>query len=115
MSVAEPFYDQMIKCNPIIKPTELLGNIKAPDNLYTCKATEDNACCFQELKCIFWGTEAEVYVDEFNTHSKFCVAWKKLKNTLLGSSSKDILAAQLKKTVHNLCYNGPRQGFVFAT
>ncbi len=63
----------MIKIYPIIKPTELLSNlivlgVEPPLKLYTHKAEEDNACCFQELKCIVHGTEAEVYVDEFNVH-----------------------------------------------
>lgn len=61
------------------KPTELLSSlifpgVEPPLSLYTCEATEDNAPCFQELKCIVQGTEAEVYIDEFNVHSEFSAA-----------------------------------------
>ncbi len=70
---AQPFNNQMIKLYPIIKPTELLLNlivpgVEPPLKLYTCKAVEDNASCFQELKHIVQGTKAKVYVDEFNVH-----------------------------------------------
>lgn len=54
---AESLNNPMIKCYLIIKPLDLMTNITAPDvepplKLYTCKAAEDNACCFQELKRI---------------------------------------------------------------
>ncbi len=42
--------------------------------MYTCKASEDNAHCFQELKHTVQGAEAEVYMDEFNLHFKLCAA-----------------------------------------
>ncbi len=60
-------------------------------------------------------TKAEVYVDEFNVHSEYCAAWSKLYNTFLGTGAKDALAAQLEKTIQNLCYNGPKCGFMFST
>ncbi len=71
---AESFDDQMIKRYPIIKSPDLLSNLPAPDvepplKFYTRKEAEDNAICFQELKCIVQGTKAEVYVDKFNMHS----------------------------------------------
>ncbi len=80
---AESFDDQMIKRYPIIKSLDLLLNLPAPDmepplKYYTRKAAEDNAHCFQELKRIVQGTKAEVYVDEFNMHSKFCTARRTL-------------------------------------
>ncbi len=59
------------------------------------------------------GTKAEVYVDGFNVHSEFRAAWRKLYNTFLGTGAKDMLAAQLEKTIQNLCYNGPKCGFTF--
>lgn len=67
----------MIKYYPIIKPTQLLGNIETPDgepppNIYNHMAVEDNEWCFQELKRIVQGTKAEVYVNEFNIYCKFC-------------------------------------------
>ena len=117
---AESFDEQMIKLYPIIKPTELLSNlivpgVEPPLKLYTREAAEDNAKCFQELKRIVQGTEAEVYVDEFNVHSEFRAAWRKLYNTFLGAGAKDTLAAQLEKTIQNLRYSGPKRGFNFAT
>ncbi len=80
---AKWFDNQMIKRYPIIKSTEFLAhllvpNVESPLSMYTCKAAEDNARCFQELKHIVQGTEAEVYVDEFNIHSVFCAVWRKL-------------------------------------
>ncbi len=110
----------MIKLYPIIKPTELLSNLIVPGvehplKLYTRKAAENNTHCFQELKRIVQGTEAKVYVDKFNIHLVFCVAWKKLYNTFLGAGAKDMLAAQLEKTIQNLRYSGPKHGFTFAT
>ncbi len=76
---AKSFNDQMINCYLIIKTLDLLLNMSAPDvepplKLYTCKAMEDNAQCFQELKRIVKGIEAEVYVDKFNICSEFCAA-----------------------------------------
>ncbi len=70
---AESFDEQMIKQYLIIKPTELLTNlpvldVEPPLKCYTCKAVEDNAQCFQELKHIVRGTETEVNVDKFNIH-----------------------------------------------
>ena len=117
---SQSFDDQMIKLYPIIKPTELLSNmivpgVEPPLKLYTREAAEDNARCFQELKRIVQGTEAEVYVDEFNVHSEFRAAWRKLYNTFLGAGAKDTLAAQLEKTIQTLRYNGPKRGFNFAT
>ncbi len=58
--------------------------------LYTHKAAEDNAQCFQELKCIVQGTKAKVYVDKFNIHSEFYAAWRKLYNSFLGARVKDM-------------------------
>ncbi len=56
---AELFDNHIIKHYPIIKPTECLANLSildvgcgTPFKTYTCKAAEDNACCFQELKHI---------------------------------------------------------------
>ncbi len=51
---AELFNNQMIKDYPVIKPTELLGNIAPPYgdlplNMYTHKDAEDNAQCCQKL------------------------------------------------------------------
>lgn len=60
-------------------------------------------------------TKARVYVDEFNVHSEFCFAWRKLYNTFLGAVVKDMLATQLKKTIQNLHYNRPKLGFTFST
>ncbi len=62
----------MIKHYQIIKLLDLLSNLPAPDvepplKYYTCKAAEDNARCFQELKRIVQGSKVEVYVDEINT------------------------------------------------
>ncbi len=90
----------MIKRYMIIKSSDLLSNLPAPDvepplKFYTRKEAEDNACCFQELKRIVQGTKAEVYVNEFNLHSEFQAAWRKLYNTFLGVGAKDMLAAQL--------------------
>ncbi len=34
--------------------------------------------------------------------------------TFLGTGAMDMLAAQLEKTIQNLCYNGPKRGFTFA-
>ncbi len=116
---AESFNDQMIKHNPIIKSTEFLSHVLAPDvaplSLYTHKEVEDNACCFQELKRIIQGTEAKVYVDEFNVHSEFWAAWRKLWNTFLSSGAKDMLAAQLERTIQNLWCSKPKHGFTFST
>ncbi len=117
---AQLFDDQMIKLYPIIKPTELLSNlivpgVEPPLKLYTRKAVEDNACCFQELKRIVQGTEAKVYIDKFNVHSEFRAAWRKLYNTFLGAGAKDTLAAQLEKTIQNLQYSGLKRGFNFTT
>ncbi len=72
-SCAKSSDNQMIKCYPIIKLSDLLSNLPAPDvepslKFYTCKAAENNAHCFLELKCIVQGTKAEVYIDEFNIH-----------------------------------------------
>ncbi len=72
----QSFDNLMIKFYPIIKPNKLLPNpivprVEPPLMLYTHEAAEDNACCFQELKCIVQGTKAEVYVDEYNIHSEF--------------------------------------------
>ncbi len=74
--------------------------------MYTCKAVEDNPCYFQELKRIVKGTEAKVYMDEFNIHSEFFTVWRKLYNTFLGFSAKDTLATKSEKTIQNLCYIG---------
>ncbi len=76
---AKSFDDQMIKRYLIIKLSDLLLNLPAPDmepplKFYTHEAAEDNACCFQELKHILQGTKAEVYIDKFNVHSEFCAA-----------------------------------------
>ncbi len=110
----------MIKHYPIIKPSDLLSNISATDvepplKLYTLKAAEDNAQCFQELKCIVQETEAEVYFDELNIHLECCAAWRKLYNTYLGTGAKNTLAAQLDKTIQNIRYNGSKCGFTFST
>ncbi len=64
----------MIMHYPIIKSLDLLSNLPAPDvepplKFYTHEAAEDNAWCFQELKCIVQVTKAEVYIYEFNVHS----------------------------------------------
>ncbi len=95
---AQSFDDQMIKLYPIIKSPELLSNLDVPSiepplKFYTRKAAEDNARCFQELKRIVQGTEAKVYVDEFNIHLEFHAAWRKLYNTFLSAGAKDTLAA----------------------
>ncbi len=73
---AETFDDQMIKQYPIIEPMGLLSNRSVPNlepllKYYTHKAAEDNAQCFQELKCIVQGTDAKVYVDKFNVPLEF--------------------------------------------
>ncbi len=117
---AKSFNNQMIKCYPIIKTPDLLLNMPAPDlepplKFYIHEAAEDNAQCFQELKCIVQGTEAEVYVDEFIVHSEFCAVWRKLYNTFLSTGANNMLAAQLEKTIQNLCYNGPKHDFMFTT
>ncbi len=83
--------------------------------MYTCKVAEDNTQCFQVIKHIVQGTEAEVDVDEFNIHSELCTAWRKLYNTFLGSVAKYMLAAQLEKIIQNLWYSGPKCGFTFST
>ncbi len=117
---AESFDNQMIKHYPIVKLLDLLLNLPVPGMepplaYYTHEAAEDNARCFLELKRIVQGTIAEVYVDKFNLHSKFCAYWRKLYNTFLGADAKDTFAAQLEKSIQNLRYNGPRLGFTFAT
>ncbi len=117
---AESFNDQMIKQYPIIKPTELLTNtpildMEPPLKYYTCKEAEDNAQCFQELKCFVQGTEAEVYIDNFNVHSEFQASWRKLYNIFLGTGTKDTLATQLERDIQTLWYSGLRRGFTFNT
>ncbi len=54
----------------------------------TREAAEDDAHCFQKLKCIVLGIEAEIYMGKFNFHSEFCAAWRKLHYNFL----KDMLA-----------------------
>ncbi len=115
---SESFNDQMIKRYPIIETLDLLlnmpaSNIEPPLKFYTHKDAEDDVTCFQKLKHIVQGTKAEVYVDEFTIHWEFSAAWRKLYNTFLGTGAKDTLAAQLEKTIQNLCYNGPKHGFTF--
>ncbi len=117
---AKSFDNQMIKHYLIIKSLDLLLDLPAPDvepplKFSTYKAVENNAQCFLELKRIVQGTKAEVYVDKFNLHSKFRAAWRKLYNTFLSIGAKDMLTAQLEKTIQNLCYNWPKRGFTFAT
>ncbi len=114
------FNSQMMKHFLIIRPTELLANLSVPEvepplKLHTHKAVENNAQFFQELMHIVQRTEAKVYVDEFIVHLEFRAAWRKLYNTFLGSGAKDMLAVQLKKTIHNLWYNGQKGGFTFNT
>ncbi len=117
---AKSFHDQMIKPYPIIKSTEFFDHLPVPDmepTLHMCthKAVENNAHCSQELKCIVKGTEAKVYVDEFDINLEFQAAWRKLYNTFLSFGAKDMLAAQLEKTIQNLCYNRLKYGFMFTT
>ncbi len=118
----ELFDNQMIKHFPIIKQTELLANLsildmEPPLKLYAYQVAEDIARCFQELKRIVQGTEAKVYVDNltFNVHFESQAAWMNLCNTFLGSGAKDLLAAQLEKTIQNLQYKEPKSGLTFNT
>ncbi len=107
-SEAELFEDQMIRYYPIVKPIKILGNITSVygepflNIMYTCKATEVDAHCFQELKGVVQGTEAEVYMDKFNVYLEFCAAWRKLYNTFLRSDTWEMLAFQLEQTIQNL-------------
>ncbi len=76
--------------------------MEPPLKYYTRKAAEENAQCFQELKCIVQGTEAVVYFDKFNIHSEFWAPWRKLCNTFLGTGAKDGLAVLLERDIQTL-------------
>ncbi len=100
----DSFDNQMIKIYPIVNCTKLFSNMalldmEPPLNMYTCKAAEDNTCCFQELKCILQGNEDEEYLDKFNLHSEFQAAWRKLDNNFLWARAKDTHASDLKNTI----------------
>ncbi len=45
------------------------------------------------------GTGAKVYVDEFNFHSDFYSAWKKLFDNFLEAITKEIIVANLENMV----------------
>ncbi len=106
----------MIKQNLIIKPTELLTNLPVPDvdpplKYYTRNAVEDNTQFFLELKHIVQVTEAKVYIDKFNVHLEFRVAWRKLFINFLGTGAKDTLAIELERDIQTLEYNRQRCGY----
>ncbi len=65
-------------------------------------AVEDITFCFQELKYIVQGTEAKVDMDEFNLHSEFCAAWRKLYANFLVPRAMNAFAANMENTIQHL-------------